>query len=625
MPKLFRRSWERLRRGKRGAISAVKTARTGSNGSFAGTTAAPSSTFTAVGANFVAGDIGRYIRLMGTASQQKFDGVYIIDSITDSDNVILRYNHNVPSTPASLAVFSENSSSISYKICESATLTVSGDDDLIEDFMTGCNMTIEIAANSANKGTWRISHRTSSTVCIISKSHVFYVADYSSANTQNTFYIDHGNDFVAETDMQWFIHDRQAFNAFDQCELVLQALIDMGWSVYQVRGPSNTLQCHRDMILRSLGEDNTGISGGKAMFLRYTYWGTGRAGTAPLHTFTGSYCDMSLWHHWDRTQTATSPGNGVGGTVFSPSTQYQVPASTVMSTSSSGWVFGSDIEDPENGSGRGGLPAGQLWLNWSVFGDRDEFHAFWNREALASGWGHASCSHLRTAGGTNNNIVQVTAPFTAGANKDMNVGTVDVTALSPPYAIGDNVSIIGRKTTATAEYIFTSSITAFNNTDVNNRLVRIANADTAMGNGPDTLKVQFGEDPFPIVVEANTGTTFTPRLHNLSRLANATGRDHNATTFGSAGADFNAISSFLEIDPSRRSGKWGLVAVYLKHVASAEIRGRYRYYFRAPPAKFPLYKKLVFQDGSVYVFASQLDTTQGVWVGPMSKTQAGVV
>ncbi len=627
MPKLFRRSWERMRSGKRGAISAVKSARTGSNGAFSGTMSTPSSQFQASGALFTSGDLNRLIRITGCPNQGRHDGVYIIDSIVDTDNVVLRHNHNIPSTPASLAMFREVGSSLTWKILESATFTVSGDDDLFEDYHSGSNVTIEVATNPNNKGTWSITHRTSSTVVQLSKSYPFYVADYLAAGIVNNgaFFIDHFGDYIAESDMTWFCHDRQPFNSFDLAEIVIQNLIDMGWTMYQARGPSNSMLVHKDVVLKSAGEDNTNISGGKAMFLRITYWGSGRSGTAPLHVFTNSWMEMSLWHHWDPTQTATLPGNGVGGVPFNNSTQYHVPATTNMGASSGSGPYGADIEDPQNGSGRGGLPAGQLFLNYTMFGDRDEFIYYANREGVATTTWHATLSHLRLAGGTNPNVVQITQPFTAGASKNVNVGTVDVAALTPPYAVGDNVTIIGRKTSATAEYIFTTSITAFSNADPNNRIVTLSNADTAMGNGPDTLKVQFGEDPFPVVVHQSSGNTFSPRLHNLSRLANATGRDHNATTFGSLATDFNALSVYTEVDPSRRSGKWGLTAVYVKHTANAELRGRFRYRYRGVPTKFPLYKKLVFVDNTIYVFlGTEGSAADGLYVGPMSKAQANV-
>jgi hypothetical protein len=626
MPKLFRRSWERQKMGKQGAITLVRSAREGTNGAFSGTAASPSAQFTAAGANFTASDLNRLIRLVDTPNAQRFDGVYIIDSVVNSDTVVLRYNHNVPGTPTSLAVFREIASGVTWKILESCTFTVSGADDTIEDFQAGSNITIETGV-AANRGTWLVAHRLSATQVILSKSYIWYIADHLAANTQKAFWIDHFGDFTEESGLRWYLHDRQTFTAPDQGEVILQALIDMGWTVFQVRGPSTTMNLSRDIILRSQGEDNTGISGGKAMFLRFVMYGTARTGTAPLHSFGNYYITMGVYMHWDPTQTAGgSPGNGIGGLRFNNSaTDYAVPPGVGPGTAGGMWAMGTDVGDVQNGSGRGGLPASQVWLNWSVFGDRDEFWVFTNREGLNTGWTHAGLSHLKLVGGTNPNVVQVTAPFTSGTNKTLNVGTVDVQALTPPYQIGDNISIIGRKTTATAEYIFTSSITAFNNTDPNNRTVTISNADTAMGNGPDALKCQFGEDPFPVCAEGGTSTGFVARLHNLTRLAHATGRDHDTTNQGSISTDFNAIGNFGELNPSRRSGKWGLIAVYVKNTTSGEVRGRFRYHFRAQVNKFPLYKKLVFANNDVYVFASPLNTTEGIWVGPMSKTMAGVI
>jgi hypothetical protein len=560
--------------------------------------------------------------LTGTPNQQRFDGVYIIDSVASNDTVVLRYNHNIPGTPTSLAVFMETASNVQWKILESCTFTVSGDDDTFEDFHPGSCVTIE-SGQTANRGTWRIVHRNSATQVILSKSYQWYKADHVTANTQNCFFIDHFGDFVAETDLRWYLHDRQAFNYPDQCELIIQSLIDSGWTVFQVRGTNNSLGCAQDIVLRSQGEDNTNISGGKAMFLRIVYYGSSRSGgTPPFQTFANWHFDVALYHHWDPTQTNGGPGNGVGGVRFNTSS-IAAPPNATSGPSTGMWILG-DPEDPQNGSGRGGLPAAQTFLNWSFFGDRDEFWAYVNKEGVNNGWYHCGASHLRLPGGTNPHVVQVIAPFTSGSNKSINVGTVDVQALTPPYQIGDNISIIGRKTSATAEYIFTTSIVNFNNTDPNNRLVVIANADTAMGNGPDALKCQFGEDPFPVVVEGAASTNFTPRLHNLSRLSNATGRDYDATNYGSASTDFNAISTFAEVNPSRRSGKWGISAVYIKNTTSGEIRGRFRYHYRTSVVNFPLYKKFVFSNNDVYVLIGPLNSTDGIVVGPMTKTMAAV-
>jgi hypothetical protein len=623
MPKLFRRSWERQRQGKRGAISNVKVARNGTNGAISGTASTPSANFVAVGAAFTAGDIGRRIRLLSTGNNQRYDGLYIIDSIIDSDTCVLRYNHNISGVPQSLAVFRDIASSITWKILESCTFTVSGDDDTIEDFQSGCFITIDAPTNTGNKGTWEISHRTSSTSVILTKGHVMFPADYVAG--QNQFYIDHGFDFVAETDMKWYLHDRQAFNGADLTNIYLQALIDIGWTVFQVRGPNATLGTVTDIILRSLGEDNTGISGGKAMFLRFMTHPWNRSGTQPNQTYGNWWFSLGVWHHWDPTQTATAPGNGVGNCLFNAN-DGAAAANTVV-TGNNGTIGFGTIEDPMNQIGRGGLPATQAYYNYSIFGDRDEFWGYTNTETMANFHSHFGLSHLKLAGGANPNVVLVTAPFAAGSNIQVNVGTVDVTALNPPYNIGDNITFIGRKTTTTAEYVWSTSITGFNNTDPNNRKVIIGTADTAMGNGPDTLKCQFGEDPFPVCVHGMSSTSDTYRMHNVYRLANATGRDYDATNQGTSVGIWGPLTSYNEINPNRRSGKWGIQAIYINYSTTAEIRGRLRYQFRTVADRFPLYKKMVMQNGDVYVMFGPIATSgtgDSWWIGPMTKTMANV-
>src|SRR5574338_107123 len=307
MPKLFRRTWERQNYGRAGAISAPLSARTGTDGAISGATfSAPVAVFTSATGSFVASDVGRKIRLTGTASN-RYDGNYVIDAVNSGTSVNLRYNHNVGGTPTSGARFMENATGITWRIHESCTFTADTAGD-IEDFYPGSYMFIE-SANVENRGLWLISHRTSSQVVTLSKSYIWYAID-NNPFTVHT--IDAAADFIAETSLRWYITDRQSYDVMDQYELILQFLVDCGWSVYQSRGHHTSLSTMRDMVLKSVGEPDALIPGGKAMFLRIGLGGS-RLGTK---SWSFIDMDMALFHHWDPTQTATAPGNGVGGSRF---------------------------------------------------------------------------------------------------------------------------------------------------------------------------------------------------------------------------------------------------------------------------------------------------------------------
>lgn len=625
MPKLFRRSWERYQNGRAGAISAVLPARTGTDGAIAsGTFSAPVKVFTSATASFVAGDVGRKIRLTGTPQSGRYDGMYVIDVVTNGTTVELRHNHNVGSTPASPARFFENGSSISWRIGESCTFTADAAGD-IEDFYPGSHIIIEGATNPGNNGVWLISHRTSNQVVTLSKSYIFWRTDFTSA--LGFFAKDDNVDFVAESSLRWAVTDREPHNSPDAWEMQVQALMDCGWTMYHQRGHNATMLTIGDMVLRSLGETDAAIPGGKSMFLRCILVGFSR--TAQAQYSTGALFEWAMYQHWDPTQTSTPtshPGDGAAHCQFNSLTNWASrTAGTVQAASQGDWSMGDGTVDYGTGLGRNGLPHDSRRRDFTFFGDRDEvFQSLTPSGNTTLGW-HMQAGHLKPIG-ANPNIVTVIAPVTSGSNKDVNVGTVDVAALTPPYAVGDNMTIMGRKTAATREFIETTTIVSFNNTDPNNRLVRLTTLAQGYGNGPDTLKAQMGEDPFPVAMEASAGATYAPRLQNLARLANATGRDYDDTNKGSVAVEVTGLASFNEVDPDRRTGKFGLAPVHIKSTANGEYRGRWRYMWLTDNDALPLGKRLVALNTDVYVavYAWKAANSDLVFVGPMSKVMAGI-
>src|SRR5579863_1510925 len=127
MPRLFRRSWEQRKIGHAGQITSPLPSRTGTDGViYGGNINGPapvgtaSANFTSATAAFVASDVGRKIRLEMTIGN-RYDGAYVIDSVTSSTVVVLRKNHNVGGTPKSPARFLENCTQVIWTILPSCT------------------------------------------------------------------------------------------------------------------------------------------------------------------------------------------------------------------------------------------------------------------------------------------------------------------------------------------------------------------------------------------------------------------------------------------------------------------------------------------------------------------------
>lgn len=632
MPKLFRRTWERQRFGRAGAISSPLSARTGTDGAISSAAfATPVKVFTSATASFVAGDVGRKIRLSGTPSN-RYDGLYVIDSVNSGTSVNLRHNHNVAGTPVSDARFYENGSSITWKILESCTFTADSSGD-IEDFYPGSYLYVD-SGNTANRGLWLISHRVDSQTVYLCKSYVWWVADN---NPFTVYAIDAATDFQAESGLRWYVIDRQPMSVPDHNELLIQFCIDAGWSLWQQRGHSTTLATYRDVVLKSTGETDALIPGGKTMFLRIAMAAT-RSGSMAVNA-GGIGTSFAVYQHWDPTLTATAPGQGSGGCRGSSNANSLNTANGGGTALVPGSGFPWNVAPWKPGAtswlerGRGDIPDSSTFWDYSWFGDADEICLNENEHTMgpsAQSYVRGSFGHFKTMG-SNPNVVTVTNAVTSGANKDLNVGSVDVTTLTPPYAVGDNITLVGRKTASPAEYVETTTIVSFDNTDVSNRLVRVAAISMAFGNGPDTLKLQIGEDPYPVACVQSQTTTFTPYLQNLAKLANATsvlgspGRDFDATNFGSSSTSFEIYSAgFDNQDPNRKTGKHGLLAVGIRNDTNGEFRGRWRYRWDAPDYKWAMGVKFIVNGTDVYVGVSPAAAGISQVCGPMTKAMAGI-
>jgi len=631
MSKLFRRTWERQRYGRAGAISAVLSARTGTDGVISGASfSAPVKAFTSATAAFVASDVGRKIRITGAVSN-RYNGMYVIDAVNSGTSVNLRCNHNVGGTPTSDAKFYENGTTITWKILESCTFTADSAGDM-EDFYPGSYMFVESATN-ANRGLWLICHRIDSQTVYLSKSYVYWMSDN---NPYTDYIIEATEDFQTQSGLRWYVVDRQPMSLPDYYELFTQFLIDTGWSLYQQRGHNTTMQTYRDNIYKSTGETDALIPGGKAMFLRYSMAGV-KGTTAQSTSGSGIGLCSAIFNHWDPTLTAVLPGDGAAGCRASSNFndgQATQPGLNYANSNSFSWA--NYQWRPVNVSwlerGRSDLPDSQIFSDYAFFGDRDEIISHANQLGYLGTIQYVRymVSHLKLMG-ANPNIVTVINNVTSGSNKDLNTGTIDITTLTPPYAVGDNITLLGRKSSSPAEFVETTTIVSFNNTDTNNRLVRVAAISMAFGNGPDTLKLQIGEDPFPMAIMSTAGSTFTPYLHNLSKLGNAVvrngspGRDFDGTNSGSTSTAFEIWSAgFSEADPNRKTGKFGLLAIGVRNVANGEFRGRFRYIWDTPDYRWPVGAKFLVSGVDAYVQTTVGASGNMQAVGPMSKAMAGI-
>jgi len=146
----------------------------------------------------------------------------------------------------------------------------------------------------------------------------------------------------------------------------------------------------------------------------------------------------------------------------------------------------------------------------------------------------------------------------------------------------------------------------------------------------DTLKLQVGEDPFPVAVVQIQGFTEALYLQNLAKLANTTsllgsqGRDYDATNFGSSSTSIEIWSGgFSNQDPNRRTGKHALLSIGLQNATNGEFRGRWRYRWYIPDYRWTLGTKFV-SGSDVYVAVATATAGMSFAIGPMPKAMAGI-
>lgn len=641
MPMIFRRSWEKQVFGRAGAISSALASRTGTDGAFQGspTWSATTADFTSATAAFVAGDVGRLIRLTGTPSK-RYDGYYIIDTIVSGSRVTLRKNHNITSHPGSNAQFGESGSSITWRISEACTFTTDTAGDLSQTTHPGAYVNITGASNSNNNGLWRISHFLTNQTCILSKSYIWYVADVQA---YAAFTSDDTATFTAESGLYWSITDREPFNGADSMESVVQAAIDAGWVLWQQRGSLNTANTTQnilgDVILRSVGETDANLPEGKLHYLRIMWGGNSR-------TALGCYQLLKTWWGiglaYDRTATpGTSPGSGLGFMRGSNVTQPPINTfnmTTITAPSTGDISFDSELSSGGEDlltPGRGGQSLRYFRKDFLAWGDADEFHAYWapnpgqgTTSPIWMGWGWIKPV------GQNPYVCALNAVTTGGAvaSKTFNTGAHDLSANG--YLVGDRIFVRGIKATGT-EYVEGGTITAFGGSAPNFTVTATSLAAAWKGEygaGTDTYRGYIGADPFPIALYYNGFSGIVVRFHNTANLQEATGRDFDFTNLGLAAFCDVSVGAWTTLTPNYRTANPGVSTLQLRYDTTNEFRGKavHIQYMRADV--LPLGKKLFDPVAGVYwvlfgfsggVGVATLQNS-GAIAGPFSKIMAGL-
>jgi hypothetical protein len=225
--------------------------------------------------------------------------------------------------------------------------------------------------------------------------------------------------------------------------------------------------------------------------------------------------------------------------------------------------------------------------------------------------------------GQNPYTCAITSSAAAGSNVTFNT-TQDLTAQG--YKVNDRITIRGLNA-STAEYIETTTISAITSSSVT-----LATTTATYGAGTDTVKGYVGADPYPLAV-AFYSSGFACRFHNASGIANATGKDWNATNYGSDSQLTPAVPSIADLQPSSRTGNVGLSGINARIDSNFEFRGRWRYLFSAGCQQLPVARKVrdVFT-GNIYVVVGPANTFTGTGVsadygpcvGPIPPVQAGV-
>jgi hypothetical protein len=624
MAKLYRRSWEKWGFGRAGAISNPLSSRSGTDGAVSGASqASPVAIFQSATGSFASTDVGRKIRLIGTPNN-RYDGLYVIDSINSSTSINLRWNHNVTGTPNSPARFMENGTSIQWRIMASCTFTADAAND-IQGWHPGSYVNIEGASNTGNKGMWLISHVLTNQTCILSKGFVFWVAEGGPGNYQTFTGSDQlaAVDFVAESSLQWIITDIEPYNGVHSYMLMRQQMIDSGWQVWQTRGGTlyTSTTYIDDTVFRSVGETDAALPNGKVLYFRSVCIGRSRSGVGLYGEVTIS---GSPYLHWDVTQSA----GGVPGSGIAPlkATTAQVIASVptqsnITVTNQGDFIIDQIASLDILSAGRNGTVFQVVRRDHVMISDADEFLWYQNQTGTAGAaqlWGFSSLKPI----GQNQNVVAITAATSGSGPYTVSTGTANLASLG--YQVGDQICIRGLSTSP-AEYIETTTITGFDASNPLDNKVFVSSLSQVYGQGSDSVKGFIGEDPFMAGSILGTATVAV-RLHNSARFGNATGHDYDSANGGLSAINSAGLSSFAELIPNKRSGRWGIAALQIRNTATFEFRGRMRYLFVTDTTKLPHGKKLMNPvDGTVYVVVQVgLFTSQSGLFGPIPKLQAGI-
>ncbi len=647
MSLIYRRTWEKPVFGRNGAISSSLPARSGTDGAFGGspTWSAPLATFTSATASFVAGDVGRIIRLGGVGTtvtnstpSNRYEGLYIISSINSGTSVELRVNHNTGSA-ASPAQFGEAGSSIAWRIMESATFTADAAGDLAA-YNSGSYVVIEGDSNSANNGMWRISHYLTNQTCIISKSYIWWPIDVT---TMSYFVADAGATFVnVASGLQWSLADREPLNGADAALMCRQAAIDAGWVLWQQRGNSSSAVMFWDDILRSTGETSADLPDGKIQYLRMNNLAYSRISQGQ---FSAINFYMTPFLSWDRTATATLPGNGLAPLRSGSAASNTSGTNTTPTGSSSNGDFTWDnisvLGLNSNGCnlilpGRGGQPWRIYRRDFLMIGDADELTFYTNDSGTGT---TASTQQLLTLGtmklvGSNPFTSALAAAATGGGTATLTVNTGTQDFATKGYAVGDRVTVRGLRV-GTPEYIESGTIATFSGSSPNFTMTLTALQSTwasnGYGGGSDSKKAFIGQDPFCMAILSNgVGGGAAFRMHNASNLGNATGKDWDASSFGTTSVSASSLAAYTNLSPNMRTGNKGVLGVEGQINTNSEFRGSWRYIRTMECRDVTQGKKFIDPTaGTVYVgvvpaVGSLWNTNSLVVFGPISKAQAGV-
>lgn len=290
--------------------------------------------------------------------------------------------------------------------------------------------------------------------------------------------------FLADTNLEWYISDREPYTQYDFFNMTLQSLIDCGWQLWQQRGPNtfggNGYSILQDIILFSPGEPNSLIPGGKNMYMRLLNHPAYRNTTKdPYQVNLNDSLSFAMFPSWDVTLVATGItqtstltgglGSSAAGMRIHSSNQASDPNDVPIQAVGTINIINGILD--YGAIGAGGFPAYQNRRAWTFFGDRDEVVNYIYSTGAAGDISGFTFSFLQSISG-NQNVMTVMSPISSGGTT-VNVGITNPQTLVPPYSIGDNLTIIGYRAgyvgtngivfrNGAQEFVETTTITGFN-------------------------------------------------------------------------------------------------------------------------------------------------------------------